>query len=113
MLSLHVPIYLHPGEQTSVSFALAAAWWDEGKLLDVGKPLFLSPGAYSIKCLYRIDVKRETDLSKTINVIVTKPQGVDHDVCQVLKKDASLASALLSPVHIPDKVLVPKLKALV
>lgn len=114
--STKVPLFLGPGEKTSVSFAFAAAWRDnrgERLPIDRGNPIFAEPGIYVIKCGYCVDNKENKFIEQTLKIHVRIPEGQDKDVYELLKNDQQLASALMRPVDVPAKEAVPKLKDIV
>jgi hypothetical protein len=108
-MNARAPLYLGPGEQTSVSFALGLQWREIIGGRQVGGPhipLFPEAGEYWLKCEYA-GVKTE------LKVEVREPKGEDRAVYEALQKNPSLAAALLDYLHPPEAALIPKLEAIV
>jgi hypothetical protein len=111
-----VPLFLEPGEKTSVSFAFAASWrTQEGAKLpdDQGEPIFAEPGTYLVKCDYCVDNKQNKLIEKVLKVHVRVPGGQDKAVYDLLKNDRQLTSVLMRPVDTPAKETVSKLKEII
>ncbi len=108
-----VPLFLDPGEKTSVSFAFAAQWpWPSRWQLHLAKPIFPVPGGYLIKCLYPINSKKEKFFEANTIVAVHVPKGQDGIVFSMLEKDPQLAGALMQPIDPPDKRMFEKIKSI-
>lgn len=109
-MNRRAPLYLEPGEQTSVSFALGRRRVEVGTGV-VPQPrdisLFPEPGEYWLKCSYCKDIEKQ------LEVRVREPQGADRAIYEVLRKNPQLAAALLEGVRPPEEALVPKLEAIV
>lgn len=111
-----VPLFLEPGEKTSVSFAIAASWMSkDGKKLPVnkGEAIFTEPGVYWIKCEYLVDGLQHPYVEHSIPVKVRRPEGQDKAVYELLKNDQALASALMRDIDAPASEVVPRLKEII
>lgn len=105
--------YLEPGMATAYSITLAADWFSDDKYRDkrdLGIPMFPEPGKYELKFEYPLDVKKKKFAEEIITVSVYEPLGDDKKIYDQLKADPKLASIMMSPVHVPSKALVSKLK---
>jgi len=117
--NVRYPIFLKRGDACSATCPSAAEWKNEsGNWLsnNVGKPLFTKGGAYSIKCRYILEAKPDGSYryaETTLSIQVREPEGDDKLIYAVLEKNARLASAVMSPQHVPDKDLVDKLSEIV
>lgn len=109
------PLFLDPGEQTSVSFTLADQWVAADAAPNHGRrlPIFLVPGEYSIRVRYLIDVEKRAYKEDSIKVQVGAAKGEDADAHDLIEKDLELATVLLRPGFPRDKHLVPRIKQLV
>ncbi len=109
-------LLLDQDERISASLAFAACWRDvDGRRLPAGggQAIFEEPGEYLIKCRFRADPKHGEYIERVLKVHVLPPEGQDKAVCELLDKDAVLASALMRPVDAPDKEVFPKIKDIV
>jgi hypothetical protein len=109
MMAARMKLYLDPGEQTSIAFAMAADWKRrQGDTIEwTGSPLFTKPGRYTLTFRYM-----SKDISTTLHLQVHEPQGADKAVADLLKDDAELADALMSPVSFVPESVFPKLQDL-
>jgi hypothetical protein len=96
---------LDPGEETSATFAVAAHWRDEVK------PVFPSPGKYTLKLVYQTEHRDQQRIDQTVTVEVREPESDDDKaVYRWLREDPELAAELLCPVGRPAEGTVPTIK---
>jgi hypothetical protein len=117
-----MPLLIAPGASCSLSFVLAAEWTDaEGKLLPggTGVPLCPKAGEFQFKCKTLLlsrgkgrNTGEDVIAEALAKVAVRQPEGDDKAVCEMLEQNPRLASALMSPVHFPQRELVPELQRL-
>lgn len=111
-----VPLFLKPGEQTSVSFSLAARWrGGDGSRLPYErvKPVFTEPGKYLLKCRYLVDPKKEAYVEGTVEIVVHNLEGPDKLAFRIVEQNPALVAVLLNPVDAPPKEFVDQLKEIV
>lgn len=109
-------LYLPPGTQNSVSFAVAANWADPSgtPFLEYrGEALFPSVGVYTLLCRYQVDPPARRYLESSLTVPVEAAEGSDQTVLELINADPQLAAAMMSPVNVPSSNVVPRLLEIV
>ena len=113
-------LILDPGESSGISFPLATVWTLPVQDGDRVKPsqcdaAFPKPGKYSIRCRYVLASNDGVDITQeaTVTVDVREPQGDDKTIYQMLEKNPTLASALMSMADMPDPKVLREIRDII
>jgi hypothetical protein len=104
------PLFLEPGEQTSVTWAFAAGWKRKDSQW-IAEPIFSEEGKYRVKAFYPRASQKY--IERVITIEVPAPQGDDAKIVSALQKQPDLLSTLLNQFDPAPKDVAAELVGLV
>jgi hypothetical protein len=107
-------LFLDPGEQTSVSFAIAlhsSKTPPDHRNQDT--PIFSEAGGYKLRCRYLINEQKRTYIDAAVSIKVQEPPESDLKLLARIRQNGTLLRSMLLPIDRPSKQDMENLRDIV